>query len=389
MACLNKEQIEFIRNDLKKRSASRSFLFNEWIDHICCDIEMLMNKGMSFDDAYGRIAQVRQDGGISAAHKDVQQLLNHGYVGIKKLLLLAFLLFAGSWIVNLQGIGNWIGLASFLILCVVYLRISIDFFRKRLVRKVNALLSMLASLAFIATMSGILMIFLNRNFGVGTRGHGVDLTVFGWFFFALLCLIYYGRELKSAIELKEMKSLRWLVWLSGFNVLLAAISIATFPLYHLVKDYLFFLILFILGFDLLVLIILLATRSMMNTLAVSLIIGSFMIVFIHSHFRQKLPGGKPRLYELTLQASPDPPVKVNKIYVYMYYDRFQDSPIVLPLRKMNDNLFGITMPSYSYSGYLFYAVEKDSTDAREYFKLASDIDSIRLKVPNKKVYQLD
>jgi len=388
MAFLNKDQIDFIRNDLKKRTLSRSFLFNEWVDHVCCDVETMMNRGLSFEDAYGQISRERSDIDISTAHRDVQQFLNHRYVGIKKLLLFAFLLFAASWIINLQGIGSWIGLVAFIILGTVYLRIAIDFLRKRHIRKGNTWLSVLAGLSFVGTLSGILLIFLSRNFGFSTRGHGVDLTVFGWFFFSLLCLIYYMGEFKSAIEPVEIRKMRWLGCLSGFNLLLAAVSIATFPLYHLVKNYLFFLILFILGFDLLVLVILLLTRSMKNTLAVSLILGSFMIVFIHSHFRTKLPGGKPKLYELTLQVSPDPSWSSDRIYISMYYENFADRPITLPLMKMDDNLFGITMPSYAYRGYLFYGIATDSTGAVEYFRSASSIDSVLLKIPNKKIYQL-
>jgi len=268
------------------------------------------------------------------------------------------------------------------------LRISIDFFSKKSVRKGNILLSVFSLLSFIGTLSGIVLIFLGRNYGLGTRGHGVDLTVFGWFFFSILCLIYYFGEFKSAIESKEIKKMYWLGWLAGLNVFLAAISIASFPLYHLVKNYLFFLILFILGFDLLMLLVLLTTRSMKNTLAVSLILGSFMIVFIHSHFRTKLPGGKPKLYELTLQVSPEQPVAVDKIYISMYYEDYVDRPITLPLIKMGDNLYGITMPSYAYRGYLYYGVATDSTGAKEYFSKASSIDSVLLKIPNKKIFLL-
>jgi hypothetical protein len=388
MTCLNKDQIDFIRDDLKKRTVSRSFLFNEWVDHVCCDVETMMNKGLSFEVAYGQISRERSESDISTAHRDVQQFLNHRYVGIKKLLIFAFFLFAASWIINLQGIGSWIGLVAFIILGTVYLRIAIDFLRKRQIRKENTWLSVLAGLSFLGTLSGILLIFLTRNFGVSTRGHGVDLTVFGWFFFSLLCLIYYIGEFKSAIEPGEIRKMRWLGWLSGFNLLLAAVSIASFPLYHQVKNYLFFLILFILGFDLLVLGILMFTRSMKNTLAVSLILGSFMIVFIHSHFRTKLPGGKPKLYELTLQVSHDPSWNRDRIYISMYYDNFADRPITLPLMKMDDNLYGITMPSYAYRGYLFYGIAADSTGAEEYFRCASSIDSVLLKIPNKKIYQL-
>jgi hypothetical protein len=182
--------------------------------------------------------------------------------------------------------------------------------------------------------------------------------------------------------------MRWLAWLSGFNLFLAAISIATFPLYHLVKDYLFFLILFILGFDLLVLLILLATRAMKNTLAVSLIVGSFMIVFIHSHFRTKLPGGKPKLHELTLRFSPEKGLKNNRYYVSMYYENHDDRPITLPLRKTDGDIYEISLPSYAFRGYLYYGITTDSTGAIEYFRDAGSIDSVYLKIPNKKIYQL-
>jgi len=388
MACLNKEQIEFIRDDLRKRSVSRSFLFNEWVDHVCCDVETMMNKGVPFEEAYGQISRKKLESDIISAHKDVQQFLNHRYVGIKKVLLFAFLLFAASWLINLQGIGSWMGLLSFIILSIVYLRISVDFFSKRHVRKVNTWLSVLALLAFVGTLSGIILIFLFRNFGISTRGHGVDLTVFGWFFFSLLCLVYYTGEFKSAIEPGEIKKMRWLVWLSGTNLFLAAVSIATFPLYHLVKNYLFFLILFILGFDLLVLAILFATRSMKNTLAVSLILGSFMIVFIHSHFRTKLPGGKPKLYELTLQVTTEPAESSDRYYISMYYENYPDKPFTLPLRRSSKNLHEITMPSYAYRGYLYYGITTDSTGAEEYFRSTRDIDSVLLRIPNKKIYQL-
>jgi hypothetical protein len=388
MACLSKDQIEFIRDDLKRRSVSRSFLFNEWVDHVCCDVEAMMNKGVGFEEAYGQISRDKPESDISIAHEDVQQFLNHRYVSIKKLLLFAFLLFAASWFINLPGIGSWLGLLSFIILIIVYLRISIDFFSKRHIRKVNTWLSVLALLAFVGTLAGILLIFLFRNFGISTRGHGVDLTVFGWFFFSILCMVYYIGEFRSAIEPGEIKKMRWLGWLSGSNLFLAAISIATFPLYHMVKNYLFFLILFILGFDLLVLAILFATRLMKNTLAVSLILGSMMIVFIHSHFRTKLPGGKPKLYELTLQVKTEPAESSDRYYISMYYENYPDKPITLPIRKKGNKFYEITMPSYAYRGYLYYGISTDSTGAVEYFRNAPVIDSVLLRIPNKKIYQL-
>lgn len=388
MASLSKEQIDFIHTDLKSRKVSRSFLFEEWVDHVCCDVEILMNKGISFKDAYLKIAWETTDRDLKSAHMEVQQFLNHRYVGIKKLLLFAFLVFAASWAVNLQGAGSWIGLASFFVLGIVYLRISADFFQKRFIHKVNILLSLFSFLSFLGTISGILLIFLNRNYGVSTRGHGVDLTVFGWFFFSLLCLIYYVREYRSTIESKELKKTGWFISLSVFNIFLSSISIASFPLYHYVQGYLFFLILFILGFNFLAIIFLLTSRSMKNTLILSLIIGSFMIIFIHSPFRSKLPGGRPKLHQITLQLSPSKSPDQDKLFISMFYDQFPDKPITLPLRKKGDKHYEITMPSYAYKGYLYYKIEPDSTDAREYFSRVTNFDSVHLKVPKKTIYQI-
>ncbi len=388
MACLNNKQIEYIRNDLKNRNISRSFLFDEWIDHVCCDVETLMGKGTGFEEAYRRVAGETSTEQVKSAHRTVQQFLNHRYVGIKKLLFLAFLVFACSWIVNVEGLGAWIGLVSFLVLVLVYLRVSLDFLRKRFVHRINILLSLLSFLSFLGILSGILLIFLSRKFGISTRGHGVDLTVFGWFFFSLLCLVYYLREYRASIDRKDLKKSGWFTTLAAFNVFLAALSIASFPLYRYVQAYLFFLIGFILGYNVLAILALLFTRSMKNTLILSLVIGSFMIVFIHSPFRSKLPGGKPKMHQLTLQYTPQQDSRQDGLYITMYYDRFPDKPITLPLRKTGEQTYSITMPSYAYQGYLFYKILPDSVDAGQFFSRAKEVDSVQLKIPNKKIYQL-
>lgn len=388
MPCLNQEQIKYIRDDLKGRKVSKSFLFEEWVDHVCCDVETLMNKGVTFEDAFRQVSGQTGESDIRSAHRLVQQFLNNGYVGIKKLLLFAFVAYAASWIINLQGTGNWVGLVSFFILGIVYLRISLDFIRKRFLHRINVLLSVLSLLSFLGTLSGILLIFLNRTYGLSTRGHGVDLTVFGWFFFSLACLIYYSREYRSTIEGRDLKRMPWFIALASFNIFLALLSIASFPLYHYVKAYLFYLIGFITGFNLVAILVMLLSRSMKHTLILTLVIGSFMIVFIHSPFRSKLPGGKPKLNQVTLLYTTEEEPADGKLYITMYYDRFPDKPITLPLNRSGDGQYELTMPSYNYHGFLFYSILNDSLDAREYFIGAVRPDSVRLNVPAKKKYQL-
>ena len=388
MSSLTEKQIDFIKSDLSSRPVSRSFLFNEWIDHICSDVESLMQKGMGFEEAYHCISNEMLDDEAREAHTEVQTFLNHKYVRIKKILYLSVIVFAISWLINFQGAANWAGLVSFFILSLVYLRVSTDFCKERKIRRSRMILSLLAFLSFLGTVSGILLLFLNRNYGVSTRGHGVDLTVFAWFFFSVLCLIYYIREWRLSIEKDESRKIRLFVWISGINVGLAAISVATFPLYHLVKDYLFFFILFLLGFNLVMLLLLLLTRSMINTLIVSLITGSFMIIFIHSHFRSQLPGGKPKLHEYTLRVAPEGSAGQEKLFLHMYYGSFPDQPFTVPLKQQEGSVYQITMPSYAFRGYLYYRIERDSSNAMEYFRTRKQLDSIYLRIPRQQMYNL-
>lgn len=72
----------------------------------------------------------------------------------------------------------------------------------------------------------------------------------------------------------------------------------------------------------------------------------------------------------------------------MYYEQFPDRPVTLPMNKSAENTYEINMPSYAYEGYLYYQVRTDSSDAKRYFSQAAGIDSIRLKVPYRTVYQL-
>jgi len=348
-----------------------------------------MNKGMEFDDAYKHVLKDRPDSEAEKAHMKVQKFLNHKYVFIKWILYFALAIFAVSWIINFKGAANWVGLVSFLILTVVYIRISADFIGERRIRRSNLLLSVFAILAAIGTISGIVLLFLNWNFGINTLGHGVDLTVFGWFFFSLLCLIYYIQEWKSTFDKKEIRRILMFTRISGVSLILAAISIATFPLYALVQDKIFFLIGLIMGFNTAVLIAMLITRTMKNTLAVTLIIGSIMIVFIHSPFRSKLPGGKPKMYKYTLEFTPVNVVDQHTLFVYAYYKKFPNNPIALPLRAQEDGTYNITMPSYAFNGYLYYRIEKDSTDAVQYFRQARTLDSIYINVPKQKVYNIE
>jgi len=389
MATLTNEQIEFIKNDLKDRSLSRSFLYQEFLDHLCSDVENQMDKGMEFEQAYVAVSRQLDVKELQEAHSETLHLLNYKYVLIKKLLYLAVILYALSWLINIPKTANWISLASFMVLSAVYLKLSLDFFRERHRTRINIMLSLFTLLSFLGTLSGIILIFLTRYFNLDTHGHGVDLTVFAWFFFSVVCLIHYTQEYRTSIETSGRKKNKVMIWIVAINLFLAVMSIATFPLYNLVSGYIFYLIIVILTFDMAVLVMLLVQRKMRNTLMVTLILGSFMIVFIHSHVRNRLPGGQPKMYTITVNINQEEATSDEILYFYMYYDQFREYKFTIPIRSKSPGLYSNSWPSYRYKGYLIYMTGRDSIDANQAFiEQFYSVDSIFLDIPKEKTYNV-
>ena len=152
----------------------------------------------------------------------------------------------------------------------------------------------------------------------------------------------------------------------------------------------FYLIIIILVLDILFLLLLLIKRYMNNSLIVALVMGSFMIVFIHSPFRQRLPGGKPKMHTMTVRLIPETRHDQNTLYLYMYYDRFPEYKMTVPMRLSEDGTFINTWPSFAFKGYLIYLVGKDSLEANKVFmENRSIMDSIYLNIPKLKEYTIN
>jgi len=387
MIKLTPEQANHIRKELEKRSLNKSFLFYEYLDHLCCDVENLMNLGLSFHEAWSSVNRESAELEIKQAHSRTISLLNHRYILAKKILILAVLLFAVSWLIWVPAAAKWTGLVSFLLLSSVFFKIGLDFYREMGRHRTGVLMSLLAMLSFLGTLSGIILIFLQRTMDINTAGHGVDLTVFSWFLFSLLCLIYYSRQRAHSIDPQSKKRNSFLSWISAANIFLASASIATFPLFSMLGDYIFYLIIFILIFDVLVVVIFLIGKYMKNTLAVTLILGSFMIVFIHSHFRQMLPGGNPQMHSINVTINTTSSSADTKLYLYMYFDKYKEHKFVLPMRQIDMGYYANSIPSYAYKGYLVYAIRADSVNASYLFQQDGImLDSLELNVPKIQDY---
>ena len=122
---------------------------------------------------------------------------------------------------------------------------------------------------------------------------------------------------------------------------------------------------------------------------VALFSGSFMLVFIHSHFRHKLPGGKPEMHTISVNVNTGESDGQDQVYLYFYYDRHPSHKFTIPMRRSPAGYYTNAWPSYPYKGYLVYMVGIDSIDAGKAFgQKLYPIDSIYLEIPKTTEYNI-
>ena len=127
MTELSLHQVERIKKDLIRDSISYSHLFHDLLDHICCDIEFEMDRGISFEDAYSNIKHWMGRNRCRKIQEETLLLTNNTYRFMKSimkisgvispaLLALAALFKIQHW----QGAGILMVLGFFL-LCIFFL----------------------------------------------------------------------------------------------------------------------------------------------------------------------------------------------------------------------------------------------------------------------------
>lgn len=128
---LTKQQIEQIENDVRKADIYYSHLSNDLIDHICCDIENLMEQGYIFHEAYKKVQQRIGYKGLKQIQNDTFYLIFKTYRKMKETMKIS-----GFIAPALLGIGSifkmmhWPGasviiLLGFITLCLLFLPTSV------------------------------------------------------------------------------------------------------------------------------------------------------------------------------------------------------------------------------------------------------------------------
>jgi hypothetical protein len=86
MAELNLYNIDQITEDVRKQEIGFSHLFHDLVDHICCDIEYEMQKGLSFDEAYRKVKAKIGFRGLKKIQEETLYEVDSKYRNMKKLM---------------------------------------------------------------------------------------------------------------------------------------------------------------------------------------------------------------------------------------------------------------------------------------------------------------
>lgn len=162
MYSLNKVQVDKIAEDVRTASITITHLADDLIDHICCEVENLIEEGKTFEQAY---EIVKKQTGISVLQKiqdDTKFLIDKKYRRMKTTMKitgnisLGIIMFGTVFkIMHWPGAGPLLAL-GFFILCTIFFPLAIRINYKDASNKKNLLLHIAILLGGIGFMVGVL-----------------------------------------------------------------------------------------------------------------------------------------------------------------------------------------------------------------------------------------
>jgi hypothetical protein len=95
---LSKEQIAYIRNEIKQEGIGESELFNDLLDHICCAVEREMRQDSDFESVYKKVMrEFSPETGLANVQVEINTISHNKTITMKKLTFILVLLLSVSF----------------------------------------------------------------------------------------------------------------------------------------------------------------------------------------------------------------------------------------------------------------------------------------------------
>ena len=123
---LNLENIDMLKREIGKAGLTFSHLQDDLIDHVCCDVEYEMQKGLSFMKAFEKVRAKIGIGGLERIQQDTLYLIDKKYRIMKNTMkisgVIATIMMA---IGSLLKIEHWPGAG--VLLCEAWRAIAVTY----------------------------------------------------------------------------------------------------------------------------------------------------------------------------------------------------------------------------------------------------------------------
>jgi hypothetical protein len=177
------EEVHIIEKQVSAANIHYSHLREDLIDHICCDVEQMMDNGYKFSDAYNKVRERIGYRGLKKIQDDTFYLIDKTYRIMKKMmkttgLIAPVLLGFGS----IFKIFHWPGagiilVLGFFVLCFLFLPTSIYILYKETKSQKNLITYLSGFLAATLYSAGVLFKVMHYPFGSELLFAGIFISV--------------------------------------------------------------------------------------------------------------------------------------------------------------------------------------------------------------------
>jgi hypothetical protein len=177
------EEVHIIEKQVSAANIHYSHLKDDLIDHICCDVEQMMDNGYKFSDAYNEVRERIGYRGLKKIQDDTFYLIDKTYRTMKKLMKITGLIAPA-----LLGIGSifkifhWPGagpllVLGFFVLCLLFLPTSIYILYKETKSKKNMITYVSGFMAAVLYSLGVLFKVMHFPFGTELLFAGIFTSI--------------------------------------------------------------------------------------------------------------------------------------------------------------------------------------------------------------------
>jgi hypothetical protein len=223
MQYLSKQNINYISRNLKKEGICYSHLFEDLLDHICCDVELEMHKGIRFNEAYQNVKKKIGTKGLKEIQDATIYYVNLNLLVMKKLMnylvVISTTLIACGLLfkVNHWEGANLIMFAGFALLFTLYFPVAFNHLVRETKTKILSIRFFEYFIGFIALFeTGVAILFTYMHWPGGEV-----LVIVSW---VLLLFIFFPMIIIHILRSEKQKTIP--LTLAIFSYIFIAVTIA-------------------------------------------------------------------------------------------------------------------------------------------------------------------